>query len=214
MRLAEYKTLIFDCDGVVLNSNKVKTEAFYKVALPYGEAAAQQLVDYHIMNGGISRYKKFEYFLNSLLPKDVARPTLLELTSAYAENVFDGLMTCEIADGLAKLRKATGFSRWLVVSGGDQQELVKVFSLRGLLPYFDGGVFGSPDNKDDILKREMNMGNIQGLAVFLGDSQYDFEAARRAGLDFMFISGWSEWKASFRYEPFFTASYTKLADMY
>ena len=62
--LQKYKTLIFDCDGVVLNSNKVKTEAFYEtVVKKYGSQAATALADHHKTNGGISRYKKFEFFL-------------------------------------------------------------------------------------------------------------------------------------------------------
>lgn len=48
-------TLVFDCDGVVLNSNRIKTEAFRVVAAPYGDAAAGALVQYHLAHGGISR---------------------------------------------------------------------------------------------------------------------------------------------------------------
>ncbi|NLC22432.1 MAG: HAD family hydrolase, partial [Halomonadaceae bacterium] len=33
--LKAYLTLVFDCDGVVLDSNRVKTEAFYQATLPY-----------------------------------------------------------------------------------------------------------------------------------------------------------------------------------
>ena len=29
--MKRYKSLIFDCDGVILNSNKIKTEAFRKI---------------------------------------------------------------------------------------------------------------------------------------------------------------------------------------
>lgn len=29
-------------------------------------------------------------------------------------------------------------------------------------------------------------------ALFLGDSKYDYQAASAAGLDFVFLSGWSE----------------------
>lgn len=35
-------------------------------------------------------------------------------------------------------------------------------------------------------------------ALFLGDSKYDYQAASAAGLDFVFLSGWSEvadWEA-------------------
>lgn len=31
-----------------------------------------------------------------------------------------------------------------------------------------------------------------GLQLFLGDSKYDYQAASTAGLDFVFIRGWSE----------------------
>ena len=47
-------------------------------------------------------------------------------------------------------------------------------------------------NSDAILSREIAAGNIAGSAVFLGDSTYDHRAAAGAGLDFVFVSGWSE----------------------
>ncbi|MDX1757946.1 MAG: HAD family hydrolase, partial [Marinobacter sp.] len=67
MSLSRYASWVFDCDGVILNSNRVKTEAFYQAALPYGESAARALVEYHVNNGGISRYAKFERFLTTIL---------------------------------------------------------------------------------------------------------------------------------------------------
>lgn len=194
-KVTSYKTIVFDCDGVVLNSNKVKTNAFYRAALSYGEQAAQALVDYHVANGGVSRYKKFAYFLHTIAPKHAAGisgPTLEELLDAYASHVLEGLLTCDIAKGIHELRKHTPNSNWLIVSGGDQAELRHVFAERGLAEYFDGGIFGSPDTKDEILEREINNGNIQQPALFLGDSKYDYEAAKNAGLDFVFLTGWTE----------------------
>lgn len=193
--LEKYKTLVFDCDGVVLNSNKVKTDAFYQAALSYGEQAAQALVEYHVANGGVSRYKKFAYFLNTLVPQyaaEVSGPTLEELLDAYASNVLQGLLTCDIAEGIHELRKNTSNTNWLIVSGGDQAELRHVFAERGLAEYFDGGIFGSPDTKDEILEREISKGNIQQPALFLGDSKYDYQASNGAGLDFVFLTGWTE----------------------
>lgn len=194
-KIKEYKTLVFDCDGVVLNSNKVKTDAFYQAALSYGEQAAQALVEYHVANGGVSRYKKFAYFLNILVPQhaaEVSGPTLEELLDAYASHVLQGLLTCDIAEGIHELRKNTPNTNWLIVSGGDQAELRHVFAERGLAEYFDGGIFGSPDTKDEILEREINNGNIQQPGLFLGDSKYDYQAASGKGLDFVFLTGWTE----------------------
>lgn len=199
MNLTQYATLVFDCDGVVLDSNKVKTEAFRTAALPWGAAAAEALVAYHVANGGISRYAKFAYFIDNVLPEHTPQavpgrdgPDLDALLTAYAEVVRDGLMSCDIAEGLEDLRAATSHARWLIVSGGDQTELRAVFAARGLAEQFDGGIFGSPDTKEMILTRETALGSIRHPALFLGDSRYDQQAAEAVGLDFLFVSGWSE----------------------
>ncbi len=197
MSIESYKTLVFDCDGVVLNSNKVKTRAFFQAAMPYGEAAAQALVDYHVSHGGISRYKKFALFLDQLVPQyapEADGPNLEQLLDSYAKYVRECLLSCEIAEGLEELRQRTKNTKWLIVSGGDQSELREVFAKRGLDKLFNGGIFGSPDTKDEILAREITSNNIQTPALFLGDSKYDYQAATTAGLDFVFLSEWSEVK--------------------
>lgn len=181
-----YKTFVFDCDGVILNSNQLKTDAFYQVALPFGKQAATDFVRYHTENGGISRYKKFAHFLKHIAPPTKHTLTLETLLNQYAQHVTDGLLNCEVAAGLEELRALTPNSRWLIVSGGDQNELRKVFSQRGLADLFDGGIFGSPDTKDEILAREIANHNIQHPALFFGDSKYDYQAATTAGLDFFY----------------------------
>lgn len=191
MIISNYQTLVFDCDGVVLDSNKVKTQAFYDAALPYGEAAAQALVDYHVANGGISRYRKFQYFLDTLT-KGACGPDLQSLLDAYAASVRHGLLNCAVTPGLEQLREATADARWLIVSGGDQAELRDVFAQRGLSRLFDGGIFGSPASKDEILAAQLASGNIRPRALFIGDSRYDHVASAAAGLDFVFVSRWTE----------------------
>ena len=106
-------------------------------------------------------------------------------------------MTCEVTKGLEELRQKTKQANWLIVTGGDQAELREVFAVRGLNHYFNGGIFGSPETKDTILEREISNGNITKSALFLGDSKYDYQAAKPAGLDFVFLTDWTEvtrWK--------------------
>lgn len=199
MNLSAYETIVFDCDGVVLDSNKVKTEAFRTAAKPYGQAAADALVAHHVQHGGISRYAKFDHFADEILPVHapdlrlgIDGPDHAGLLDGYAAAVRTGLLECAIADGLARLRAATPNSTWMIVSGGDQNELRYVFAERGIAEFFDGGIFGSPDTKDTILAREQKLGRLASNAIFLGDSKYDYVAASRAELDFVFLSGWTE----------------------
>lgn len=197
--LAGYRTWVFDCDGVLLDSNRVKTDAFFKTAEPYGYELAQTLVDYHVRNGGISRYVKFQTFLSDIVGRpQIDDGELNDLLARYAGYVMQGLRDCEVADGLSRLRELTLRASWLVVSGGDQAELRGVFGERELAGYFDGGIYGSPDSKDEILARAVGEATVKHPAVFVGDSQYDIEAAQRAGLDFIFLSDWSESDYHFR----------------
>lgn len=188
-----YDSLVFDCDGVILDSNRVKTEAFRQATLPYGAEAAQAMVDFHVARGGISRYEKFRHFLDEIAGGG-SEADLQALLDRYAGAVQEGLRACAITPGLEELRAATPAANWLIVSGGDQAELRQIFAERGLDRLFDGGIFGSPDDKIDILTREKANGTIRDKALFLGDSRYDHVAASTCGLAFVFVSGWSEFK--------------------
>lgn len=190
--LSQYQTLVFDCDGVVLNSNKIKTQAFYETAKVYGHLPAERLKDYHVQNGGISRYKKFEYFLTTILQTTPKEKELEELLLNFSRAVNQALLACEVAKGIEALREKTRNAKWLIVSGGDQTELRELFKQRDLDCYFDGGIFGSPDDKVTILKNEINKGNIIKKSLFLGDSAYDYHAATAVQMDFIFLSRWTE----------------------
>jgi len=181
MDLTQYKTLVFDCDGVILDSNQLKTQAYFDTAIAFGanEQQAKALMDYHIRLGGISRYPKYQYFLTDILGRPSTETDIQFLLDRFASEIHHGLLRCKVADGLHELRQ--------------------LFKTRQLDSLFDAGIFGSPDNKDQVLAREISNGNIQKPGLFLGDSKYDHEAALAAGLDFVFISeltefdGWQDY---------------------
>jgi phosphoglycolate phosphatase-like HAD superfamily hydrolase len=185
--------LVFDCDGVILDSNRAKTEAFRAVACAeYGAQAAEGLVSHHVANGGVSRYRKFEHLLGTILGLPVDQDVVMRLSTRFGDCVREKLMQCPVSPGLKELRDVLRDSSWMVVSGGAQAELRDVFRARGLDRYFDRGIFGSPDAKDEILAREMDAGRLALPALFLGDSAHDHHAAAAAGLDFVFVHGWTE----------------------
>lgn len=189
-----YRTVIFDCDGVLLNSNIIKTDAFHEVAKQYGHDIAKAFVAHHNENGGISRFKKFKHLLSNLVGEDSSESEIARLCNEYSTLIVNKLISCEEAVDLTLLRNATKSAGWMVVSGGDQTELRDIFIARNLAPLFDLNIFGSPDSKDVILTREIKKGSIVLPALFLGDSRYDYIAASNAGLDFIFVYGWTEFE--------------------
>lgn len=200
LKLNNYRSIIFDCDGVILNSNSIKTNAFFNTVSPYGVQAANALLDYHIENGGISRYKKFEYFLNIIYPTycreyaatNKTAPSFSALLGTYSAEVFKRLKCCDVAEKLSELRQSTILSKWMIASGSDQKELRKLIKCRSLDQYFDAGVFGSPKTKFSIFSEQITLGNIQYPALFLGDSKLDFQVANHYAVDFAFVSDWTE----------------------
>ena len=104
---------------------------------------------------------------------------------------------CEVSKGIFELRKKTNYSNWMVVSGGNQEELKDLFENKNLKELFDLGIYGSPDSKETILKREIKYNNIKFPALYLGDSKYDYKCSIKNGIDFIFISKWTDfmqWK--------------------
>ena len=191
----DYKTIIFDCDGVILNSNKVKKDAYYRVACSnYGKEYANLLVEYLSKNTGKTRDHFFNHFLTNIVPKKDIKNSVNELTSEVSLEIHKGLMKCDISKSIFELRKSLPDSLWLVASGGVELELKDIFTKRLLFDLFDGGIYGGPNTKDEILSTLMKDDKLEFPAVLLGDSRYDYDVANRFNLDFVFISNWSDFK--------------------
>ncbi|WP_230848225.1 HAD family hydrolase [Stutzerimonas stutzeri] len=197
--LEEYGTVVFDCDGVLLDSNRIKTEAFHAAAMPYGDDAAQQMVAYHKAYGGISRQEKFRWFFlellgHSVLPEDQYHQAL----DRYARQVREGLEQCAVAPGVQDLlRKIPESCQRYVVSGGAEDEVRWVLGLKGLAGYFQG-IYGNPTDKLELVRRLEQRQAMPGARLYVGDARYDHVVAEHFGMDFLFVSGlteFQEWSA-------------------
>src|SRR5688500_11624263 len=58
--------VIFDFDGVILESANIKTEAFLTLFADHTEHR-EAIRGYHVRNVGISRFRKFEWIYSELL---------------------------------------------------------------------------------------------------------------------------------------------------
>lgn len=194
MKLSNYKTWFFDCDGVLLDSNQLKSESFYEVALPYGKEKAQALVKHNKRLGGVTRFEKFRYFFETILGKKTFEKELEKALHNFSTLVCEKLISCPETSGVRDfLSSLPTNTRKYVVSGGAQSEMRYVFKQRGLNIYFNG-IYGSPDSKEVIMGNIVKLPDTKYPAVFIGDSRYDYEIAKRFNLDFFFVTRYTEFK--------------------
>src|SRR3989304_1573816 len=56
------RAIIFDFDGVIVESVDIKTKAFARLFEHEGKVVVEKVVDYHLKNGGVSRFDKFRVY--------------------------------------------------------------------------------------------------------------------------------------------------------
>jgi phosphoglycolate phosphatase-like HAD superfamily hydrolase len=199
LKLNQYSHAFFDCDGVILDSNKIKSAAFAQALQGEEQKLIDEFLHYHQLNGGISRFVKFEYFFKIIKVQKNYQKDLEKALKNYSQLSYQGLLACEEIIGVRKILshlKANNITSF-VISGGEQEEVSKVLDRRNLKPYF-AGIFGSPTNKKQHLNDISKAGTIT-KGIYFGDAKSDYEAASAFNLDFVYISGASEWQDGIRF---------------
>ena len=193
--LSDYDYVVLDCDGVILDSNWLKTDAFISTLEDEPEKCIDKMIAYHKANGGISRYKKFRHYFEEINPCEDVEIKAKVSISKFAEIVQKGLLECDYIPGVVDFIndvKEKGLPLF-VVSGSDEIELKEVFSKRKIDLLFCA-IYGSPPTKTENMKKVKSQVGAQTKGLFFGDSRSDMEAAEGFGLDFIFVSGASEWE--------------------
>ena len=187
--------IIFDFDGVILDSNNVKTIAFKNISKRFGEWESEELVSYHLKNGGVSRFIKIKWFVENIL-KTKNKDLIENLIVEYGDQVSKSLESCQFRTNLFELKKKLRGTLWSIASGGKQDEIINLLAQKSLLDIFDQGVYGSPTPKMEIVKKVVSnkLPNKKNKYILIGDSLYDYECAKENGIKFIFASDWSEIK--------------------
>ena len=194
INMDKYDIFIFDCDGVILDSNKFKSNAFAEALPNEPPDLVAEFVQYHKQNGGISRYEKFRYYFEEMKKQVEAEAEIDKALNNFAAIVSEGLLKCNYIPGVVELigELFNLNKRLFVVSGSDEKELIQVFRQRGIDHYFEN-IYGSPDNKVKNTRKVISSINATKNGLFFGDSKSDYNASKTFGLDFVFVKEFSEW---------------------
>ena len=178
-------TIILDYDGVILESVKVKTEAFRSLFY-FAPQHVDEIVQFHKYNGGMSRFDKFRFIYKNILKEDLTQQKFEELSERFAAIVFKKVLKAPFVVGAQEFLE-TYYSKipLYVVSATPEEELIQIIEMRGMSHYFKK-VFGAPRKKAECISEILKLsGSPKERVIFIGDTKNDFEAAQTVGVRFI-----------------------------
>lgn len=179
-------TLLFDFDGVILDSARIKEHGFRVILEDFDSELVDKLIDYHRANGGISRYAKLRYFYENLLNIPADENEIEKRATKFSFLMREQLTDPQylIHDTLDFIKKRQNRFSFHVVSGADQQELIFLCETFAIKKYFVS-ILGSPTPKTVLIHDLLQgSGYSPQSCAMIGDSINDFTAARDNGVDF------------------------------
>lgn len=185
------KSIIFDFDGVILDSNKIKSNAFTKLFKDKNknQENLDMIIRYHKDNMGISRNKKIKFYYENILKQKITNKEVDKIASDYSKLVFNKIIKTKFISG-SKYFLSKNFKRYLffVSSGTPENELINICEKRKIDKYFTG-IYGSPDNKEKHIKRIMKKNSLkENEVIFIGDALADYNAAVKNKIFFIGIN--------------------------
>ena len=184
---ADYDVILWDFDGVIIDSNSVRELGFREVLKDFDPELVEQLIDFHNANGGWSRYVKFRYFYEEILKRQISQSQVQELANRFSSIMVDRLPNPEllIEETVRFIQDMNLQGKQMhIVSGSDGNELRSLCEDLELSKYFLS-INGSPTPKTDLVKSLIKSSSRQSKDFCLiGDALNDFDAAKENGIKF------------------------------
>ncbi len=181
-----FDAVVFDFDGVLVESVDVKTQAFSALYQPFGSGVVEKVVSWHLAHGGVSRFEKFRHFHREFLNRELDAQEEADLCGRFSSLVEDAVIGSPWVPGAKEFL----IDHWrklplYVASGTPEDELLRIVERRGMACYFRG-VFGAPTKKTDILRRILSANHYPPERLLMvGDAMTDYDAAMEAGAGFL-----------------------------
>lgn len=200
------RTIVFDFDGVLVDSNALKYEAFFHL-FP-GTAPVRRAIRGVLERGREqTRHAILEAILGALPDGPAAGPSdtrrrVEEYAERYNEIVEAGVARCpEVPGARDAVEHLCREGRALYVNSTTPGEpLRRLLRARDLSPFFTG-VYGGEQGKESALREVLRREEAAARDVLVvGDGETDREAAARVGCLFVGVRNafnrWSEREAS------------------
>ena len=183
------KAIIFDFDGVILDSTKIKTDAFINIFKDKYSEYLSAILDHHHNHLGISRSNKLRIYFEDIIKIKLTNFKLQNYINLFSEYCLNRILNCNFIPGARDFIINNHQSyKFFISSGTPTKELKYICKYRGLDMYFER-IYGSPHKKSAHIKRIKKIYKLKSNEIlFLGDGMSDYIAAKENKLYFIGIN--------------------------
>ncbi|SDK10991.1 HAD family hydrolase [Billgrantia gudaonensis] len=181
--------LVFDFDGVILDSARLKRQAFADLYADEPDEQRRDVVAYLERRGGQPREVKFRHIEGHILGRDASEPRIQALCRHFKERVEQRLLEAPAIPGaLPFLERWAGTVPLYLLSATPESELQTITARRGLDRYFLEVIGAPPDKVTGLRNLLVRRAHDAAATVMIGDSYNDYRAARSNGTIFVGVT--------------------------
>jgi len=184
--MSEPRAVVFDFDGVIVESVDIKNHAFGELFRETHPDKVEEILAFQLANVGASRLEKFPRIYDEILGIPFPEGELERLDGEFSRLVFNSVASCPFVRGAPELlaRLCEGHELY-VASATPAREVCDLVVARGLTRFFRN-VYGAPETKKEILGRVLRERRLEPQELlFVGDAANDLSAARAVGVRFI-----------------------------
>tara|TARA_Y100001956_G_scaffold80935_1_gene97149 strand:- start:1443 stop:2090 length:648 start_codon:yes stop_codon:yes gene_type:complete len=195
MTKPQIKCVIFDCDGTLVDSERLCCEALCQVFNQFGAELSMDDAISHFEGGKLADILAVT---KQRLGVKVSIDRLEPLYREYLDALFDAQL--QPMDGVFDVLQYLDNKgiEYCVASNGPRAKIERALHLTGLLPHFKGKVFSAFDTNswkpepDLVMYSAMNMGFKLEECLYIDDTPKGLEAGVRAGVKTVHLIGLNE----------------------
>ncbi len=187
-KLIKKKIHIFDFDGVIVDSMKIKGNAFCDIFDFTSDLEKKKIIRFHLKNGSLSRQKKIQFIFEKILKIKINKADTTKFiskkSSEFKNVYFKNIKKIKLIKGIKvylkilKKRK----NKIYIVSAAPLKEIKLICQYNNINDIFDK-IYDKKKSKEIHLKMIKKINKNKSF-IYYGDSMSDFFFAKQSSIDF------------------------------